>query len=47
MKLIDPKAKEALKAMIKGYKNSKSALRPTDKEKADPKLPLKYTITHL
>jgi len=45
-KQIDPKAKEALKNMIKGYKKSKSALRPSDEDKANPQLPLKYKITY-
>jgi hypothetical protein len=29
VKSIDPRAKESLKKLIKGYKKSKSALRPT------------------
>ena len=32
-KAIDPKAKEALKNLIKGYKKSKSHLRPNQEEK--------------
>jgi hypothetical protein len=46
VKSIDPKAKEALKSMIKGYKKSKSVLRPTDNEKDNSKLPVKYKITY-
>lgn len=43
---IDPKAKEALKNMIKGYKKSKSTLRPSDSEKVNSQLPVKYKITY-
>lgn len=32
--------------MIKGYKKSKSALRPTDEEKNNSQLPMKYKITY-
>lgn len=32
--------------MIKGYKKSKSNLRPTDNDKTNPQLPLKYKITY-
>ena len=32
--------------MIKGYKKNKSALRPTDKDKENPQLPMKYKITY-
>ena len=45
-KTIDPKAKEALKNLIKGYKKSKSALRPGQSDKENPNLPAKYKITY-
>ena len=45
-KSIDPKAKEALKNMIKGYKKSKSSLRPGQSDKENPNLPAKYKITY-
>ena len=47
IKSIDPKAKEALKSMIKGYKKTKSILRPTDDEKANSQLPIKYKLKYL
>ena len=47
MKSIDPKAKEALKSMIQGYKKTKSMLRPTEDEKANSHLPLKYKLKYL
>lgn len=46
LKSIDPKAKEILKNLIRGYKANKSVLRPTDKDKANPNLPAKYKITY-
>ena len=46
VKTIDPKAKQSLKKLIKGYKNSKSALRPTEDDKANPNLPVKYKLTY-
>lgn len=46
VKTIDPKAKESLKKLIKGYKKSKSALRPTEDDKANPNLPVKYKLTY-
>ena len=45
-KTIDPKAKEALKNLIKGYKKSKSHLRPNQEDKDNPQLPAKYKITY-
>jgi hypothetical protein len=47
VKSIDPKAKEALKSMIKGYKKTKSVLRPTENEKANSQLPVKYKLTYM
>jgi hypothetical protein len=32
--------------MIKGYKKSKSYLRPSENDKANPQLPMKYKITY-
>jgi hypothetical protein len=46
VKGIDPIAKEALKNLIKGYKKNKSKLRPTEEDKANPQLPVKYKITY-
>ena len=46
LKGIDPKAKEALRAMVKSYKKHKSVLRPSDNDKANPQLPMKYKITY-
>jgi hypothetical protein len=46
LKSIDPKAKEILKNLIKGYKANKSLLRPTEQDKVNPNLPVKYKITY-
>ena len=46
LKGIDPKAKEALRAMVKNYKKHKSQLRPSEEQKANPQLPIKYKITY-
>jgi len=46
IKTIDPKAKESLKKLIKGYKKTKSELRPTEDHKANPNLPIKYKLTY-
>jgi hypothetical protein len=46
LKGVDPKAKEALRALIKGYKKNRSSLRPNEEDKANPQLPMKYKITY-
>ena len=46
IKTIDPKAKEALKSMIKGYKKHQSSLRPSEKDRENPQLPMKYKIKY-
>ena len=46
LKGVDPKAKEALRAMVKNYKKHKSELRPSEEQKANPQLPMKYKITY-
>lgn len=46
VKSIDPKAKDALKKMVRDYKKIKSILRPTEKDKQNPQLPIKYKITY-
>ena len=46
LKTIDLKAKEALKSMIKGYKKHQSSLRPSEKDRENPQLPMKYKIKY-
>ena len=45
MKGIDPLAKQYLKSLITGYK-AKSSLRPNEKDRDNPQLPMKYKITY-
>ena len=46
MRGIDPKAKEQLKKLIKGYKKLKSNLRPNEKDEWNPDMPVKYKINY-
>ena len=46
LKSIDPKAKQYLKTLIKGYKENKSILRPTEDDKVSLNLPVRYKIKY-
>lgn len=46
LKTIDPKAKQYLKSLIKGYKENRSILRPTEDDKVSPNLPVRYKIKY-
>lgn len=43
-KKIDPIARQAIKTLLKGFKENFS-LRPTNKDKQNPQLPVKHKIT--
>jgi hypothetical protein len=43
-KKIDPMARKAIKSLLKGFKENFS-LRPTNKDKENPQLPVKHKIT--
>jgi hypothetical protein len=43
-KKIDPMARQAIKSLLKGFKENFS-LRPTNKDKENPQLPVKHKIT--
>lgn len=43
-KKIDPMARQAIKTLLKGFKENFS-LRPTNKDKQNPQLPVKHKIT--